>query len=229
MARVREDERFKAIGPDSPVIPAGLGLEDEPQPEEDGEVVGGDVWLDWGFVEFWKGNAYTIQRAITVDPDAAASNASMNEETAELIRSLKETIRAQAGELESLTEQLGKLTKERDELVKGCSNAGGDVEKVKKQLEEERAEHASKLEQMRKEREEERESHASQIAALTEKVADTTTELDKVRAQKTDSEKEQEDLLVFLEELSSKRKKDKARMKEKGMDVSEDEDAEGDE
>jgi ribosomal 50S subunit-associated protein YjgA (DUF615 family) len=43
--------------------------------------------------------------------------AAMNEETAELIRSLKETIRAQAGELESLTEQLGKLTKERDELV----------------------------------------------------------------------------------------------------------------
>ncbi|KAF8678725.1 hypothetical protein RHS04_05077, partial [Rhizoctonia solani] len=75
MARVREDERFKAVGPDSPVIPAGLGLEDEPQPEEDGEVVGGDVWLDWGFVEFWKGNAYTIQRAIAVDPDAAASNA----------------------------------------------------------------------------------------------------------------------------------------------------------
>ncbi|GAB1523194.1 Vesicle-mediated ER to Golgi transport protein [Rhizoctonia solani] len=228
MARVREDERFKAVGPDSPVIPAGLGLEDEPQPEEDGEVVGGDVWLDWGFVEFWKGNAYTIQRAIAVDPDAAASNASMNEETAELIRSLKETIRAQAGELESLTEQLGKLTKERDEL-KGAQAQAGEVEKVKKQLEEERTENASKLEQMRKEREEERESHASQIAALTEKVAETTTELDKVRAQKADSEKEQEDLLVFLEELSSKRKKDKARMKEKGMDVSEDEDAEGDE
>ncbi|CAE6458034.1 unnamed protein product [Rhizoctonia solani] len=226
MARVREDERFKAVGPDSPVVPAGLGLEDEPQPEEDGEVVGGDVWLDWGFVEFWKGNAYTIQRAITVDPDAAASNASMNEETAELIRSLKETIRAQAGELESLTEQLSKLTKERDEL-KGAQTQPDEVEKVKKQLEEERAEHASKLEQMRKEREEERESHASQITALTEKVSETTTELDKVRAQKTDSEKEQEDLLVFLEELSSKRKKDKARMRERGMDVSEDEDADG--
>ncbi|QRW25340.1 transporter Uso1, related protein [Rhizoctonia solani] len=227
MARVREDERFKAVGPDSPVIPAGLGLEDEPQPEEDGEVVGG--LTDRGHIETNMGEGIdTIQRAIAVDPDAAASNASMNEETAELIRSLKETIRAQAGELESLTEQLGKLTKERDEL-KGAQAQAGEVEKVKKQLEEERTENASKLEQMRKEREEERESHASQIAALTEKVAETTTELDKVRAQKADSEKEQEDLLVFLEELSSKRKKDKARMKEKGMDVSEDEDAEGDE
>ncbi|KAJ1306045.1 hypothetical protein OPQ81_010758 [Rhizoctonia solani] len=226
MARVREDERFKVVGPDTPVIPAGLGLTEEPQPEEDGEVVGGDVWLDWGFVEFWKSNAYTIQRAISVDPDAAASNASMNEETAELIRSLKETIRAQAGEIESLTEKLGNLTKEKDEL-KGAQAEAGEVEKIKKQLEEERVEHASKIDQMRKEREEERESHASQIAALTEKVTETTTELDKVRAQKADSEKEQEDLLVFLEELSSKRKRDKARMREKGMDVSEDEDADG--
>ncbi|CAE6417937.1 hypothetical protein ACGC1H_005127 [Rhizoctonia solani] len=226
MARVREDERFKAVGPDTPVIPAGLGLAEEPQPDEDGEVVGGDVWLDWGFVEFWKGNAYTIQRAISVDPDAAALNASMNEETAELIRSLKETIRAQAGELESLTEQLGKLTKERDEL-KGAQAQAGEVEKLKKQLDDERTEHTSKIGQMRKEREEERESHASQIAALTEKVNETTSELDKVRAQKGDSEKEQEDLLVFLEELSSKRKKDKARMKEKGMEVSDDEDADG--
>ncbi|CUA67014.1 Intracellular protein transport protein USO1 [Rhizoctonia solani] len=226
MARVREDERFKAVGPDTPVIPAGLGLSEEPQPDEDGEIVGGDVWLDWGFVEFWKGNAYTIQRAISVDPDAAASNASMNEETSELIRSLKETIRAQAGELESLTEQLGRLTKERDEL-KGAQVQVGEVEKLKKQLEDERVEHTSKIDQMRKEREEERESHASQIAVLTEKVNETTSELDKVRAQKGDSEKEQEDLLVFLEELSAKRKKDKVRMKERGLEVSEDEDADG--
>lgn len=96
MARVREDERFKAVGPDSPVIAPGLGLEDE-YTEGDGEGEGntaqGDVWLDWGFVEFWKSNACksdapkirgssslinlmvdTIQRAISVDPDAAAAN-----------------------------------------------------------------------------------------------------------------------------------------------------------
>lgn len=58
---------------------------------------------------------------------------------------------------------------------------------------------------------------------MTEKVNEATGELDKVRAQKTEAEKEQEDLLVFLEELSSKRKKDKAKMKEAGMEVSEDE------
>ena len=45
-------------------------------------------------------------------------------------------------------------------------------------------------------------------------------------------EKEQEDLLVLLDELSGKRVKDKQRMKDQGMEVSEDEDEgneEGDE
>jgi hypothetical protein len=60
MARVREDERFKAVGPDSPVIAPGLGLEDEyteADGEGEGSAVVGDIWLDWGFVEFWKSNA----------------------------------------------------------------------------------------------------------------------------------------------------------------------------
>jgi hypothetical protein len=38
-----------------------------------------------------------------------------------------------------------------------------------------------------------------------------------------DVEKEQEDLLVLLDEVTSKRRKDKARMKEVGLEVSEDE------
>jgi hypothetical protein len=44
-------------------------------------------------------------------------------------------------------------------------------------------------------------------------------------------EKEQEDLLVLLDELSGKHARDKQRMKEQGMEVSEDDDDdnEGDE
>lgn len=38
-----------------------------------------------------------------------------------------------------------------------------------------------------------------------------------------DVEKEQEDLLVLLDEVTSKRRKDKTRMKEAGLEVSEDE------
>jgi len=50
--------------------------------------------------------------------------------------------------------------------------------------------------------------------------------LEAERAKRAEVEKEQEDLLVLLDELSGKRKKDKERMKEQGMEVSEDEDDE---
>jgi hypothetical protein len=38
-----------------------------------------------------------------------------------------------------------------------------------------------------------------------------------------ETEKEQEDLLVLLDELNSKRRRDKARLREAGLEVSEDE------
>lgn len=60
MARAREDERFKSIGSDTLVLPYptsqpgaisplatnGFGKDEE----------GGEIWFDWGFVEFWKSN-----------------------------------------------------------------------------------------------------------------------------------------------------------------------------
>jgi intracellular protein transport protein USO1 len=55
MARLREDERFKAVGPDSIVLPyptpanAQIGL--KPEGENEGE-----IWFDWAFVDFWKSN-----------------------------------------------------------------------------------------------------------------------------------------------------------------------------
>ena len=55
MARLREDERFKAVGPDSIVLPyptpanTQIGL----KPESENE---GEIWFDWAFVDFWKAN-----------------------------------------------------------------------------------------------------------------------------------------------------------------------------
>jgi intracellular protein transport protein USO1 len=44
-----------------------------------------------------------------------------------------------------------------------------------------------------------------------------------LQEKKKEQEKEQEDLLVFLEEMSEKRKRDKATMRTAGLEVSEDE------
>lgn len=58
MARAREDERFKAIGPESLVLPYPTSQSGAVNPlvtngfAKDEE--GGEIWLDWGFVEFWK-------------------------------------------------------------------------------------------------------------------------------------------------------------------------------
>lgn len=56
-----------------------------------------------------------------------------------------------------------------------------------------------------------------------------STSLAEAQQKSTDAEKEQEDLLVFLDEMSAKRKRDKEKMKEAGLDVSEDEGEGGDE
>ena len=51
--------------------------------------------------------------------------------------------------------------------------------------------------------------------------------LEAERTKRTEVEKEQEDLLVLLNELGTKRVKDKERMKEQGVEVSGDENDEG--
>jgi hypothetical protein len=55
MARLREDERFKAVGPDSMVLPypsASYLQSGLKQPTENEA----EIWFDWAFVDFWKSN-----------------------------------------------------------------------------------------------------------------------------------------------------------------------------
>ena len=62
-----------------------------------------------------------------------------------------------------------------------------------------------------------------QITQLQGRIDELEKDLAREQAAKRDSEKEQEDLLVFLDEMSAKRKRDKERLKAAGQDVSEDE------
>ena len=52
--------------------------------------------------------------------------------------------------------------------------------------------------------------------------------MEETEGKKKDVEKEQEDLLVLLDEMSTKRRRDKPRMREAGLEVSEDEGEDGD-
>ncbi|KIM82385.1 hypothetical protein PILCRDRAFT_820215 [Piloderma croceum F 1598] len=175
MSRLRDDERFKAIGPDSIVLPyptpanSQIGL----RPESGNE---GEIWFDWAFVDFWKSNYYTVQRGFETDPDSLSSSSSQNAESAVLVASLRDVIRNQAQQIETLERRLKE-------------SSAGSKERTELQ---------------------------SQIANLTARLQSSEEKTKEV-------EKEQEDLLVLLDEVSSKRRRDKEKMRQAGLEVSEDE------
>ena len=69
---------------------------------------------------------------------------------------------------------------------------------------------------------------AQQTEALRAQVVSLTEQLQSSDQKKREVEKEQEDLLVLLDELNSKRRKDKERMRQANLEVSEDEDEDED-
>ncbi|GAA6000461.1 uncharacterized protein JCM10292_001526 [Rhodotorula paludigena] len=74
------------------------------------------------------------------------------------------------------------------------------------------------------EREEERTAVAGEFASLSDTIASLKQQLGEALQAKEDADREQEDLLVLLEELSEKRRRDKRRLRKAGLEVSEDED-----
>jgi hypothetical protein len=62
-----------------------------------------------------------------------------------------------------------------------------------------------------------------QLTESEARIAELEAELQTSDGRKREVEKEQEDLLVLLDDMSTKRRRDKQRMREAGMDVSEDE------
>ncbi|KAF8515323.1 p115 like vesicle tethering protein [Hysterangium stoloniferum] len=201
MARARDDERFKAIGPDTIVLPyaASQALPLSHTTAKDAE---GEIWFDWGFVEFWKSNFYSMQRAVNTAPDALSASSIENPEQAAVISSLRDMIHRQASELDDL-----RALANRPPTFGDKPETLALVASLQQQLE----------------------SNSEEMNKLNAQLAEANHAYESVEEAKREADKEQEDLLVFLEELSGKRRRDKARMREAGMDVSDDEIEEGEE
>ncbi|TFK44963.1 p115 like vesicle tethering protein [Crucibulum laeve] len=174
IGRFREDERFKAVGPDSIVLPYPTPSNQLALKKENSDEA--EIWFDWAFVDFWKSNYYAIQRGFSTEPDQLSSTSGQNAEAAMLIASLRDVIRKQSEEIETLQKQL-----------------------------------------------KEAKSSSEEISALQSQVSSLSSDLHSSEEKCKEVEKEQEDLLVLLDEVTSKRKKDKARLKDAGLEVSEDE------
>ncbi|KZO92290.1 hypothetical protein CALVIDRAFT_551102 [Calocera viscosa TUFC12733] len=262
MTRLREDERFKSVTPDSAVVGPGSGGADGAggggggggmqtgQGERPPEA---EVWFDWSFVEFWKNTYFSVQRAITSDPNAIKPPAGESPQTLALISSLQETIKSQAKDLEAMQRKLDALHREREEerdtLGQELDRLNRQVAEMSEELQLAAGRERSKEGQMR---EKERE-----IDALKQELVDASfapgaagataaaaaqpdpalqahlTQLEQqfrdAQARIKEQEEQVEDAFVALDELSQKRRRDKKRMKEAKLEVSEDEDEEDEE
>ncbi|KAG6865473.1 hypothetical protein C0991_002300 [Blastosporella zonata] len=200
MARLREDERFKAMGPDTAVLPYPLKRKMREKFGSTGpSLTSGNRIIVRGLFSplctIDDGSVLdTIQRGFSTEPDKLSSSASgsrylracrqasysvtgQNAEAAILVASLRDMIRTQSQKIETLQRKVKELTASRDD----------------------------------------------EIASLKARVDSLSSELHQAAEKQKDTEKEQEDLLVLLDEVTSKRKKDKARLMEVGQEVSEDE------
>ncbi|TFK50764.1 hypothetical protein OE88DRAFT_1700306 [Heliocybe sulcata] len=183
ITRLREDERLKAVSPESTVLAYPTPPHSQPglKPETADEA---EMWFDWPFVDFLKSNYYTVQRGIRTDPNSlSSSTGGQTPETELLVASLKEMIRNQAQEMESLQTKLKAVLTEKEQ----------------------------------------------ETNVLQTQISQLTSEVHAANQKRQDVEKEQEDLLVLLDELSSKRRRDKERLREAGLEVSEDEGEEDEE
>lgn len=98
MSRFREDDRFKAVGPDSIVLSVtNQAVALQPSTKHT-DAEGGEIWFDWAFVDFWKSNYCqlssrfsppycssqsflcledTVQRGFSTEPDQLSSSSGM--------------------------------------------------------------------------------------------------------------------------------------------------------
>ncbi|EJT97020.1 hypothetical protein DACRYDRAFT_112348 [Dacryopinax primogenitus] len=272
MTRLREDDRFKQVTPDSGVVLSpgqdlhqqvqvqvqGQGQEQGREAEEEGE-----VWFDWAFVEFWKNTYFSVQRAITSDPNAVKP-ISGETQTLALISSLQGTIQSQAQDLETMQRKLDALHREREEereaLGSELDRLGAHVAEMGEELQlaagRERSldlrvgEREREVERLRAELVEAAFAPTSAPAAasvspparggsqvsavsspgteteLKARLAELDRELKAAQAKLKEQEEQVEDAFVALDELSQKRKRDKGRMRQAGLVVSEDEEDE---
>ncbi|KAH9473153.1 hypothetical protein Pst134EA_000231 [Puccinia striiformis f. sp. tritici] len=155
--RLREDPRFKAVGPDvlelSLQVPAGTdptNVDVEPE-----------LWFDWPFVEFLKNNYVSIQQSILIDPGSGGGhNASQeNAQHSEELIKLKTQVVEKTNDIQALERQVSELTLQLNEKPQEVNEMESLRKQNEKLIEEVRVlrEETSRLSESQKENEKEQE------------------------------------------------------------------------
>ncbi|KAF7294067.1 hypothetical protein MKEN_01453100 [Mycena kentingensis (nom. inval.)] len=219
ITRLREDERFRSVAPDSVVLPypRAAAIERQGQGGRDLVRLGVCGLLE---VKLLYGTTGTIDGPRPDDGVAfwfvlcAYSSAisdirlGQSAETAMLIASLRDAIRTQTQEIDALQRQL----KEKSSAPPPQRQNSGPSPEEFQLLQSQTAALTSQVGTL-----------TADLEAASARSAELAGQLEASEAKRKEVEKEQEDLLVLLDEVSAKRKTDKARLAAAGMDVSEDE------
>ncbi|GMK57887.1 hypothetical protein CspeluHIS016_0407210 [Cutaneotrichosporon spelunceum] len=196
MARLREDPRFRAVQPDAfdtEGEDATTAHQSQDSTEQD---EGLELWFDWAFVDFWKNHYYTIQRSIAVDPDAVGSRTSAEDsETAAIIMSLRQKLKAQTDEAVKLQSQLShkasEHSMEKDQLASEIDALSKEVARLSADSET-GASSSAELDTLRSDLSAARAQVTSQMAELAAH-AQTKTQLEGVTAELDTLRKELEE------------------------------------
>lgn len=147
-----------------------------------------------------------------------------------MVAALRSTLVSQSQELDSLHAGLAALERQRQDEQAAAARAEEELTSLRQQVDQLQRE---KIELSFSEHFPSQAAPPQQVSAqVAPKVEAELTQLREqvtaLQLEKEEAETEQTDLLVLLEELTSKRREDKRRMRQAGLECSEDED-EGDE
>lgn len=159
-----------------------------------------------------------ISRLIPCMLNLPGGSMELSEGPSELILELRGMLATQAKEIQDLHAQLETVGNEREAEVKlsfggiPMISVGADalMDTQQANVNSQISDQADEI--------------ASEMTRQAAKMVAFEHELARIHSERDEMEKEQEDLLVLLEELSSKRKVDKLRMRQAGLEVSDDED-----
>ena len=137
-----------------------------------------------------------------------------------MIASLRDVVRKQADELQTAKAEVTSLQKQQQ--VNAAKHTIADS--LQKQLDASQSEREAEVSGFVWPSQD---SRNVQKESMQQQIADLSQKLSELKERKDEQEKEHEDLLVYLEEVSEKRRRDKAAMRTAGLDVSEDEGGDG--
>lgn len=235
ITRLRENPAFRDASPELHVIEQSTNSREQASDLDTLTFADAlpDLVFDYAFVDLLKTSYLFIQRSITKDPSETTSESTVRKDPELLaeVKRLRERIREQAAELELLETKFKGAEADKDRehttLLKEITDLSEQVQILTQELESARSELtlAKSMASKVKTSQSEAASLAEEKKALQMRLQHLEQELIDERTRADEALRDKEDFAILLEDTIAKRTQDKAKLKEAGIVVSDDDDA----